>query len=49
MKQVLFGRCLAALDLAEDALHIHGRPTSIGIDFEQERPAAGAAAGGRAS
>ncbi|WP_183091567.1 IS21 family transposase [Streptomyces radicis] len=28
---------LTAIDLAEDARHIHGRPTSIGFDFEQER------------
>ncbi|WP_405685159.1 Mu transposase domain-containing protein [Streptomyces sp. NBC_00057] len=28
---------LAAIDAAEDARHIHGRPTSIGFDFEQER------------
>ncbi|WP_037599799.1 IS21 family transposase [Streptacidiphilus rugosus] len=28
---------LAAIDVAEDARHIHGRPTSIGFDFEQER------------
>ncbi|GAA2692034.1 IS21 family transposase [Streptomyces lunalinharesii] len=29
---------LAAVDLAEDARHVHGRPTSVGFDFEQERP-----------
>lgn len=28
---------LAAIDAAEDARHVHGRPTSIGFDFEQER------------
>ncbi|WTT40893.1 IS21 family transposase [Kitasatospora sp. NBC_00085] len=28
---------LAAIDIAEDARHIHGRPTSIGFDFEAER------------
>lgn len=28
----------AAIDAAEDARHVHGRPTSIGFDFEQERP-----------
>lgn len=28
---------LAAIDLAEDARHVHGRPTSIGFDFERER------------
>ncbi|MEV5380835.1 hypothetical protein AB0L26_33475 [Streptomyces nondiastaticus] len=28
---------LAAIDVAEDARHIHGRPTSIGFDFEAER------------
>ncbi|WP_424863415.1 Mu transposase domain-containing protein [Streptomyces sp. MMS24-I29] len=28
---------LAAIDMAEDARHVHGRPTSIGFDFEQER------------
>ncbi|MFF2655710.1 IS21 family transposase [Streptomyces sp. NPDC058045] len=28
---------LAAIDVAEDARHVHGRPTSIGFDFEQER------------
>ncbi|MEV6748933.1 hypothetical protein AB0N21_31845 [Streptomyces sp. NPDC051080] len=28
---------LAAIDLAEDARHVHGRPTSIGFDFEAER------------
>lgn len=28
---------LAAIDAAEDARHIHGRPTSIRFDFEQER------------
>lgn len=28
---------LAAIDAAEDARHIHGRPTSVGFDFEQER------------
>jgi transposase len=30
---------LAAIDAAEDARHVHGRPTSIGFDFEQERSA----------
>ncbi|MFD7498087.1 hypothetical protein ACFV8T_38150 [Streptomyces sp. NPDC059832] len=29
---------LAAIDAEEDARHIHGRPTSIGFDFEAERP-----------
>ncbi|MFA7754229.1 IS21 family transposase [Streptomyces sp. NRRL B-2790] len=29
---------LAAIDAAEDSRHVHGRPTSIGFDFEQERP-----------
>lgn len=29
---------LAAVDAEEDARHIHGRPTSVGFDFEQERP-----------
>lgn len=29
---------LAAIDAEEDARHIHGRPTSAGFDFEQERP-----------
>ncbi|MGW0771177.1 IS21/IS408/IS1162 family transposase [Streptomyces sp. NPDC002676] len=29
---------LAAIDTAEDARHIHGRPTAIGFDFEQEQP-----------
>ncbi|MGK5627951.1 Mu transposase domain-containing protein [Streptomyces sp. URMC 123] len=29
---------LAAIDADEDARHVHGRPTSIGFDFEQERP-----------
>lgn len=28
---------LEAIDTAEDARHVHGRPTSIGFDFEQER------------
>jgi hypothetical protein len=28
---------LAAIDVAEDARHIQGRPTSIGFDFEAER------------
>lgn len=28
---------LAAIDAAEDARHVHGRPTSIGFDFETER------------
>jgi transposase len=28
---------LAAIDAAEDARHVHGRPTSIGFDFEAER------------
>ncbi|MEU2074520.1 hypothetical protein [Streptomyces sp. NPDC013489] len=28
---------LAAIDVAEDARHIHGRATSIGFDFEAER------------
>ncbi|MFE6056797.1 hypothetical protein ACFQ6N_39180 [Kitasatospora sp. NPDC056446] len=28
---------LAAIDVAEDARHIHGQPTSIGFDFEAER------------
>ncbi|MFH8577232.1 IS21 family transposase [Streptomyces zaomyceticus] len=28
---------LAAIDIAEDARHVHGRPTSIGFDFEAER------------
>jgi transposase len=28
---------LAAIDAAEDARHVHGRPRSIGFDFEQER------------
>ncbi|MFE5097807.1 IS21 family transposase [Streptomyces sp. NPDC056638] len=28
---------LAAIDLAEDARHVHGRPTSIGFDFQAER------------
>ncbi|MFD5236082.1 IS21 family transposase [Streptomyces tendae] len=28
---------LAAIDVAEDARHVHGRPTSIGFDFEAEK------------
>ncbi|MER6682553.1 IS21 family transposase [Streptomyces olivaceoviridis] len=28
---------LAAIDVAEDARHVHGRPTSLGFDFEAER------------
>ncbi|MBT2399783.1 IS21 family transposase [Streptomyces sp. ISL-100] len=28
---------LEAIDTAEDARHVHGRPTSIGFDFEHER------------
>ncbi|WP_326614351.1 hypothetical protein OG949_39420 [Streptomyces scopuliridis] len=33
---------LAAIDTAEDARHVHRRPTSIGFDFEQERELLGA-------
>ncbi|WPB96122.1 IS21 family transposase [Streptomyces malaysiensis] len=33
---------LAAIDAAEDARHVHGRPTSIGFDFETERQVLGA-------
>ncbi|MFI9076798.1 IS21 family transposase [Streptomyces sioyaensis] len=32
---------LAAIDMAEDARHVHGRPTSIGFDFEAERACLG--------
>ncbi|WP_406503332.1 hypothetical protein [Streptomyces sp. NBC_00212] len=28
----------AAIDVAEGARHVYGRPTSIGFHFEQERP-----------
>ncbi|MDX3434247.1 IS21 family transposase [Streptomyces sp. ME01-18a] len=33
---------LAAIDAAEDARHVHGRPTSTGFDLEQERELLGA-------
>jgi hypothetical protein len=32
---------LAAIDTAEDARHVHGRPTSIGFDFEQDEGCCG--------